>query len=521
MDSLDNDEFVNQPQEGDYFEAFGVGTWIGPNLLPELTADILEHSLLRSHLFPSLNGSNPELPGIFSSDSLTPYVSRELVKLDFNKRRMGTDYLRFAQTKPDGLARHSGIPHPVAHARLTSLLVDHWDEIKHITENTQSPLRPILTRQGRLFSSTYAEGADDGPDWSELAATGAEFHLRLDIKSFFPSIYTHVFEWVPFGKAAAKVRRKESPLDGHFAEKLDKALKFQNFGQTVGLLVGPGTSNIAAEYLLWPIDSKLSDEFGDKFRRRIDDYEFFATSENEAKLFIRKLEMLLRDFELYLNPQKTKLTPLDQPSETAWKVALGSFDSTRLNNPREFANYWNQALVQFQQTRDQRCLRWGMKTILNRADLNGFRSWAVSFLIRQIRIFPYLATHLSYANKDFLSERDLAELHSILVSKFDHLYSDAKVWLITTLGLNMKLDKMVTDQVINEMDALCLTLLHEFEVISSGELQDVLPDSKLDSHEADRYWLPRYQLSLRNNKVSDPEGMFGVLQNASVNFISR
>lgn len=45
FESLENEDVLSEPQEGDYFEAFGVGTWIGPNLLPELTSEILEHAL--------------------------------------------------------------------------------------------------------------------------------------------------------------------------------------------------------------------------------------------------------------------------------------------------------------------------------------------------------------------------------------------------------------------------------------------------------------------------------------------
>lgn len=171
--------------------------------------------------------------------------------------------------------------------------------------------------------------------------------MKLDIKSFFPSIYTHAFEWVPFGKPAAKGSKRESPLDGHFATHLDKALRFQNFGQTVGLVVGPGTSNIAAGYLLWPIDQRLREEFGEKFRRRIDDYEFYARDQSEAKRFIKKLEGFLRESELYLNPQKTQLLSLAEPTDVSWKIALASFSTNWLESRSDFANYWNQVLIQF------------------------------------------------------------------------------------------------------------------------------------------------------------------------------
>ena len=519
FESPEDEDDLSQAQEGDYFEAHGVGTWIGPNLIPELTAEILEHALLRTHFFPSLNGNNPELPSLFTSDSFTPAVSRQLALLRIRDGKKGTDYIRFDQTKPDGHARHSGIPHPAAHARLVSLLADNWVQIQHITTNQQSPLRPILTKNGRLFSSSYANSSSENSSWSDVASTGAEFHVKSDIKSFFPSIYTHAFEWVPFGKLAAKRPKKQSPLDGHFAKHLDEALRFQNFGQTVGLVVGPGTSNIAAEYLLWPIDQQLCEEFGGRFRRRIDDYEFYARDESEAKRFIKKLEGLLRDSELYLNPQKTRLTSLAAPTEEPWKIALGSVDTNWLESPREFANYWQQVLIQFQLTKDQRCLRWGMTVILNRAEKTEHMPWALSLLVRQIRPFPFLAPYLRYAIGENLGERDLGELYSILESKFENLYSDAKVWLISILGVNNKLDNRIASLVMKDMDALSLTLLNEFQLITELELLSLLPDPDTNPHEADRYWLPRYQSSLRSKKVSDPEGVFEIMQKASVNFV--
>ena len=81
---------------------------------------------------------------------------------------------------------------------------------------------------------------------------------------------------------------------------------FYNNYETIGVAIGPGTSNIVTEIILHPIDQKLRNSKYE-FIRYIDDYTaFFDTYEN-AEEFIRVLGTELSKYGLLLNIKKTEI----------------------------------------------------------------------------------------------------------------------------------------------------------------------------------------------------------------------
>ena len=138
---------------------------------------------------------------------------------------------------------------------------------------------------------------------------------------FYPSIYTHSIPWALHGKKIAKFHRDTSLL----GNEIDKLMMNCQDGQTNGIPIGPDTSLLLAEIILTQVDLKLS-RLKLKGLRYIDDYELVFDSETKAQQALSKLEEALLEFELHLNPSKTKVVSLPQRLEDSWVAELKNME---------------------------------------------------------------------------------------------------------------------------------------------------------------------------------------------------
>jgi hypothetical protein len=527
---MDDFSDLSQPEliDGEMFEAFGIYTYFEDSGFPKITPDLLRNSLLRANYLPSLNGNNPELPPVFTSATFSIENADVLMKqsrLHKQRGRLGFDYVRFDQMKPDGHARHSGIPHPLAHAKLVDILAKNWLDLEFLTENLNSAIRPLLLKDGRIFSSSYPSPEEPRDLWHDKNARGADYHLKLDIRSFFPSIYTHSIGWVPYGLAEGKAAMTDANHRAaqHFANEIDKAIGFENRNQTAGIVVGPGSSNLVAEYLLSAVDGGLAKKYGTGFRRHIDDYEFYADTKSQAEEFMRDLESGLRNFELYLNPSKTKLTPLSESIDPPWKTRFENVILAEDPTPRQIRSYWNLVLGEFKKSSEVVSLRWGISMIFRATKAGSHGAWVLSFLIDQIRQFPYLAPYLrlTLESEVELSETDLKALQDLVLDKFEGLYSDSRLWILTVLGLNDAITSKIADIALNSGDSLSLCLLYEFKACSPSLIFGNLVDRTPDLHSRDKHWITEYQLFIGGDGREDPDGCFEIMKQGAMDFVDR
>jgi hypothetical protein len=147
--------------------------------------------------------------------------------------------------------------------------------------------------------------------------------LRADISRFYPTIYTHSVPWALHGKAVSKHNKNTKNL----GNDIDLLLRNCQDGQTNGIPIGPDTSLLIAEILLCQVDTALHNK-NMVGLRYVDDYELVFDNEPQALEGLSTLQQTLLDFELNLNPAKTKVLPLPQRVEEAWVEQLRSI---RLN----------------------------------------------------------------------------------------------------------------------------------------------------------------------------------------------
>lgn len=217
------------------------------------------------------------------------------------------------------LRRTLGLPNPIHQYRLSAEIAAHWKVLEsHFKKSKISlsrPVRKIGTDRG--LPSRYPMSVL--PIRRAAGRAIARYVVTTDITRFYHSIYTHSIPWALHTKAVAKKRKNDDRLLGN---RLDKYIRAGQDFQTVGVPIGPDTSLIIAETVLCSIDSGLAPALVRNGFRYIDDYElgFYTLSQAEDALCV--LEEKLGQYELALNPKKTKIVELPDLLDEAWVSEL-------------------------------------------------------------------------------------------------------------------------------------------------------------------------------------------------------
>ncbi|MBD2490321.1 RNA-directed DNA polymerase [Aulosira sp. FACHB-615] len=281
-------------------------------------------ALLRCGYFPH------ELPPPFQTTSLGKAITPQISSLShpfiydpkFNKPV--SKLSRFNLARAGTLRRILSIPNPINYVQLAHIISSDWQQIiQHIHQSTLSLSKPIQ-KSGNLRAVQRFKGFNELPEIRAIERTNCRYLLTADINAFYPSIYTHSIPWAFHTKDSAKSQRRYNQLLGN---KLDTLIRNAQDQQTKGIPIGTDTSLIIAESILTVVDQKLKNKFPSiRGFRYVDDYElcFWSFAEAEAALFI--LQELLTEFELQLNPSKTRIVELPQRIERQWVTELRIFE---------------------------------------------------------------------------------------------------------------------------------------------------------------------------------------------------
>ncbi|WP_437715370.1 RNA-directed DNA polymerase [Sorangium sp. So ce448] len=144
-------------------------------------------------------------------------------------------------------------------------------------------------------------------------------------------MYTHAIPWALHTKAIAKSDRstKKSATGGPplLGNVLDEASRNIQSGQTVGIPIGPDTSLPLGEAILTEVDKIVVGRLGSSVLgfRFVDDYEFVFDTFAEAEQARNVLQDSLAEYELQLNPRKTRIIELPGTLDTPWAQDLAAF----------------------------------------------------------------------------------------------------------------------------------------------------------------------------------------------------
>jgi hypothetical protein len=221
-----------------------------------------------------------------------------------------------------GLRRQLSIPNPLAYLALALEIEANWSHLRSLLRLSPWTIsRPVRSRNRavgpyrsqRVFTLARAD-----------VRAGARYVVRADLARFYHSVYTHTLEWAVHTKAVAKAnyalpRARQQFLWG---SKLDSRHRALQGRQSIGIPVGPDTSLIAAELLLGRVDQVLSQRLRCRGVRYVDDYELGFASLAEAEYGLAALQEVLAEYELALNPVKTKIVELPAALEASWTHVL-------------------------------------------------------------------------------------------------------------------------------------------------------------------------------------------------------
>ncbi|WP_229050047.1 RNA-directed DNA polymerase, partial [Streptococcus gordonii] len=221
-----------------------------------------------------------------------------------------TEPIYFNIPKKGLIRRQYKLPNLYSYTNLIKYMCDNKNEFIDIfLENNFST--------SKFFDSPKYKYAVTEEIKSKLLYSGNK-QLHLDLSNFYHTLYTHSIPWMLMGKATAKLSRS-----GGFANGLDKLIEACQYGETHGIPTGNLASRIIAELFMCYFDKEIEKK-GFKYARYVDDFTFTYSMESEKEEFLEQVNLLCREYNLYLNSEKTIIENFPQNNSRS-KLKIFSF----------------------------------------------------------------------------------------------------------------------------------------------------------------------------------------------------
>ena len=138
--------------------------------------------------------------------------------------------------------------------------------------------------------------------------------------------------------------------------------------QTIGLPIGPDTSHIIAEIIGVAIDLQLKEALNKKWPqgfRYVDDYFLFFDTREEAEICLAQLTKAINNFELQINPAKTKIVEVKELVEETWKYNLKklSVSDRKKQQRNDIHNYFEALFSLEKRYNDESLIKYGLKQL--------------------------------------------------------------------------------------------------------------------------------------------------------------
>lgn len=251
-----------------------------------------------------------ELPPCFRTTALAQHaVSVGLNTILANHAAKWTRHARHNLARPGGLRRPLSVPNPLNFLKLAHAVDSAWSShVDPLLATTRlSITRPVHSLGPRAFAPQTSYGDAEA---KARARSSARVLLKADIQNFYPSVYTHSIPWALHTKAVAKANINNQALAGN---QIDKALREGQEGQTMGIPIGCDTSLVLAECILARVEEGLRSRLGlVRGFRYSDDFELLFRSASEAETALGVLQEVLAEYELSVNPRKTRICDLPE-----------------------------------------------------------------------------------------------------------------------------------------------------------------------------------------------------------------
>ncbi|MCK1248803.1 RNA-directed DNA polymerase [Streptococcus uberis] len=224
-----------------------------------------------------------------------------------------TEPIYFNIPKKELVRRQYKLPNLYSYTNLVKFMCENKNEFVKVFVNNKLSISKFFD------SPKYKYAVTEGIK-SRLLHSGNK-QLHLDLSNFYHTLYTHSIPWMIMGKENAKSHRT-----GGFANNLDILIEACQYGETHGIPAGNVPSRIIAELFMCHFDNKLGNK-GFKYARYVDDFTFAYSLEIEKEEFMEQVNLLCRDYNLYLNSEKTMTEEFPQNNQRSKSFIFNFFDN--------------------------------------------------------------------------------------------------------------------------------------------------------------------------------------------------
>lgn len=265
-----------------------------------------------------------ELPKYIDFSSLLEKINADLADGKISctpepKNLMGKEINYQVLVSKDGLYswRRITLINPFYYVYFCRLITspDNWKKIRKVFKDFELNSHvlcssiPLSKKNSSNIAASIINWWEEFEQKSLSLSLEYEFMFSTDISNFYPSIYTHSFEWVFVTKEEAKKKSKnDNP-----GRVIDNHIQMMMNNQTNGIPLGSTLMDTFAELILGKLDLDLrikTDELNIqdyKVVRYRDDYRIFSNSKDELDKISKCLVSVLASFGLDLNSKKTEL----------------------------------------------------------------------------------------------------------------------------------------------------------------------------------------------------------------------
>ena len=415
-------------------------------------------NLTRNEYFPA------ELPPCFNTKIVADNCTK-INKWVSGVKRKQSIALTYSGYKNENSRRKFAIPNIYHYFKAVSCLVENSAEIfKVLDQSTISLSKPL--HGVPLFDKPYNKitySITETKPIVEKLYQNNLYQIKLDINSFFDSIYTHTIPWAMHTKILAKKSDGKSSV----GDKLDICTREMNYGQTNGILVGNAFSRIISEIILCTIDKGIQAKFKQiKCCRFVDDYHIFLKDSAQIQNVVSFIRYELGKYELMLNENKIQINESPFVYEKPWVEEVKLF--VHLNSDI----FLNKVISLYTKYKDISIIRFGV-AVLSKHDLSN-KNWNVieSKLINLWVRFPSIS---DLVIKIFLKKRRILNktnlkyaIYSILNRCIPlNLHQEAiwAVWIAKVFNVIIKKEYII--KIIDSENQLAIIIL--LDMIHSGK----------------------------------------------------
>ncbi len=431
------------------------------------------------------------------------------------------------------LRRKLGIPNPVHFCKLAAFVVDNWQDLyasasrSHLSLTTpvDGYLRRAIERQYDLTERPVRR--------AQLRST-SRYILQADISRFYPSIYTHSIPWALHTKAIAKRNRSDQLL----GNQLDRLVRHAQDDQTMGIPIGPDTSLLIAEILLAAVDEALRERGITRGFRYIDDYEIGFQTLSDAEAALSHFQEVLNEYELALNPNKTRILKLPLPAEPLAISELRTF-LFRPSIPgqrSDLLRYFDRAFYLANDNPEEHILKYAIARLsgidIHSSNWSLVENLLLQCLVAESGTMPLAQNQfLRYRDLGFALDRDrIGEALGSAIAQHSSLGHGSEVawglWCHLVLGIRVSSASCSAASFLNDSIAALLLLdAHNKGLVSSAIEFRNLPSVMTTDELYGEHWLLSYEANVKgwlpsegtSDHVSD-DRCFALLKNSGVYF---